>query len=215
MLIDMHNHTRTSSPCSALSAEELIETARERGLDALCVTDHIFIEGANVAQEIGQKLHFPIFRGIEARSEIGDMLVYGYYKDIPDRIPLDELCERVHEAGGVVFVAHPYHVNGGGLDLYSCLRDRRVDLDADLDSLSFLKQLDGVEVMNGRVDDETNFKAKKMASRLNVTGIGGSDAHAIEHIARAATRFDQQIHTEAELVEALKDGDYQAVRMRA
>lgn len=31
MLIDLHNHTNVSSPCSALRPEELIETAREKG----------------------------------------------------------------------------------------------------------------------------------------------------------------------------------------
>jgi predicted metal-dependent phosphoesterase TrpH len=213
MLIDMHNHTKTSSPCSVLSPEELIETARSRGLDGLCVTDHLFIEGARVAQDVGRRVGFPVFRGIEARSEIGDMLVYGYNEDIPEGIPFDELCRCVHRAGGVVFVAHPYHVKGGGLNLYACLRDQGLDLDGDPGSLPDLSQLDGVEIMNGRVDDETNAKAAALASRLGIRGIGGSDAHAIEHIARAATRFERPIRSDAELVEALKNGGYQASRL--
>jgi hypothetical protein len=31
-------------------------------------------------------MNFPVFRGIEARSDFGDMLVFGYYKDIPEGI---------------------------------------------------------------------------------------------------------------------------------
>ncbi|MBN1429775.1 MAG: PHP domain-containing protein [Anaerolineae bacterium] len=214
MLIDMHNHTKISSPCSVLSPEELIETARMRGIDAICVTDHLFIEGATVAQEVGRKMNFPVFRGIEARSELGDMLVYGYYQDIPNHIPLDDLCRSVHESGGIVFVAHPYHVNGGGVNLYTCLHGRGSDLDADWDKVPVLRQLDGIEVMNGQADDKTNAKADVLASRLQVAGIGGSDAHVVDRVARVATRFDQLIRTDEELVEALKKSSYQAVRLR-
>ena len=103
MLIDLHNHTKISSPCSLLSPEELIETAQAEGLDGICVTDHLYVEGANVAQELGRKMNFPVFRGVEARTSLGDMLVYGYYKDIPEGISLEDLCWYVHEVGGVVF----------------------------------------------------------------------------------------------------------------
>jgi len=209
----MHNHTNVSSPCSLLSPEELIEAARSRGLDAICVTEHLFIEGANVAQEIGRRMNFPVFRGVEARSEFGDMLVFGYYKDIPEGISLDNLCWCVHETGGLIFVAHPYHTKGG-CNLYASMRGRGLDLDADWDKVRVLQILDGVEVINGQVDDETNEKARILAARLNVPGIGGSDSHAADMIATAATRFEQPIRSDEELVEVLKNGRYRAMRLR-
>ena len=212
-MIDMHNHTKTSSPCSLLSPEELIETARSRGLDGICVTEHLDIEGANVAQELGRKMNFPVFRGVEARSEFGDMLVFGYYKDIPDGISLDDLCWYVHEVGGMIFVAHPYHKRGGW-NLYTSMRHQGLDLDADWGKVRVLQELNGVEVINGQVADGANEKARLLAARLNVPGIGGSDSHAVDMIGRAVTRFDRQIASDEELVEALKNGHYKAMRLR-
>lgn len=213
MLIDMHNHTKVSSGCSILEPKDLIEAARAAGLDAVCVTEHFLLEGATVTQALGRKLGFPVFRGVEARSAMGDMLVYGYHKDIPEGISLDDLCWYVHEAGGVVFAAHPYHTTGGW-NLYAAMQGSGLDLDADWDKLPVLRELDGIETVNGNVADENNAKAAALAARLGVPGIGGSDAHATHMVGRAATEFGRPIWTEADLVAALKAGAYRAVRLR-
>lgn len=214
MLIDMHNHTNVSSPCSLLTPEQLIENARERGLDAICVTEHMYIEGANVVQEIGRQMGFAVFRGVEARTELGDMLVYGYYQDIPEGIPLDELVWYVHEVGGVVFAAHPYYA-AGGANLYAAMQARGLDLDTDWDKIEALRELDGVELVNGQVPAGTNAKANLLAARLGrLPGIAGSDAHAVDMIARAATYFEHNIETEDELVTSLKSGAYWPIRLR-
>ena len=40
MLVDMHLHECTYSSDSKISLEEIVTTARGRGLDAVCITDH-------------------------------------------------------------------------------------------------------------------------------------------------------------------------------
>jgi hypothetical protein len=212
MLIDMHNHTNTSSPDSFLSPEELIETARMRGLDALCVTEHYYIEGARVAQEVGKKLNFPVFRGIEATTDFGHMLVYGYDQDIPEYILFGELCRRVHEVGGVLFAAHPYREDGMGV--YSALSRKGFNLDTDSHIILALRDVDGLEVINGKELFQVNHQANNLAGKLRLPGIGGSDAHSPEQIARAATVFEQPIRTDQDLIEALRNGQYRAVDLQ-
>jgi predicted metal-dependent phosphoesterase TrpH len=202
MVIDMHNHTNISSPCSYLSPEELVETAKQSWLDAICVTEHSVIEGANLAQAVGRKMNYPVFRGVEARSDLGDMLVFGYYHDIPDGIRLEDLCSLVHGAGGVVFAAHPYRLGSPGL--YPNMMAFGLDLEKQWDSLKSLHALDGVETINGNASVECNKKASLLATRLNKPGIGGSDAHFVHMIAKTATWFEKSIRTEDDLVEALK-----------
>ena len=209
MLVDMHNHTRVSSPDSCVPPEELIRLCRNRGLNAICVTEHFLIEGANVAREIGQRMNFPVFRGIEARTEMGDMLVYGYYRDIPEFIPLADLCRMVHEAGGLVFAAHPYRAEG--IDLYSCMRDCGLNLDRDWFRMPALSGLDGLEVINGKNLDLVNLKASLLASQLNLRGIGGSDAHHHDHVATAATRFNRPLLNEEDFLNALRGEEYHAI----
>lgn len=212
MLIDLHTHTAVSSGCSIMRPEGLIEAARQSDLDAVCVTDHFSIEGANVAQGLGQERDFPVFRAVEARTNWGDMLVFGHYEDIPEGIALEDLCRSVHQAGGLVFVAHPFHTRGGP-SLTLSFRDRGLDLETDWDQVGVLGEVDGVETLNGNVDAEHNARAQALARRLDVPGIGGSDAHAVHMVGSAATRFSRPIRTDAELVAALKGGEYRPVRL--
>ncbi len=213
MLIDMHNHTTISSSCSLLTPEELIITARLTSLDAICVTEHSRLEGAEVARELGFKLNFPVFRGIEARTDLGDMLVFGWYKDIPDGVPLADLCSEVFAGGGVIFAAHPFHTRGGW-NLYSAMMLRGIDLTDFTREFEVLKRLTGIEIVNGNVRRETNELAGTLASTLGLPGIGGSDAHEISMIGKAATFFKNEIKTESELVQSLKNGSYEALRLR-
>jgi predicted metal-dependent phosphoesterase TrpH len=158
-------------------------------------------------------MNFPVFRGIEADSNLGDMLVFGYYKDIPEDIPLHELCRYVHEAGGVIFPAHPYRT-GEAWALQKVLQTQGLDLDSDWDKISVLKEIDGIEVINGNISRKANQKAQELADRLKLPGIGGSDAHFTEMIAEGATKFKKPLQSDKELVEALKTGNYRAIYLR-
>ena len=40
MLVDMHLHEKLFSADSYLTVEEIVEIAKARGLDAVCITDH-------------------------------------------------------------------------------------------------------------------------------------------------------------------------------
>ncbi len=212
MLIDLHNHTTVSSACSILSPEELIETARAKGLDAICVTDHHSIEGANEAQELGREMGFKVFRGIEATSSMGDMLVFGYYHDIPQGILFEDLCWFVHEVGGVLYAAHPYHV-GGGATVSGAIRNRGLNPETQWDSVPVLYQLDGIEVMNGQVSDKANRLAESLAEHMGLPGVGGSDAHSVDMVGTCATSFQDTIETDEDLVNALRARRFAPVRM--
>ncbi len=213
LLIDMHNHTMVSSNCSLLRPEELIEEASRSPLDAICVTEHSKLEGAEITRGLGSKYSFPVFRGIEARTDLGDMLVFGWYQDIPDDAPLAQLCEEVLAAGGAIFAAHPFHTRGGW-NLYTALKQKGLDLLEDWERIPVLRRLTGIEIINGNVEDQLNDLARNLASQLGIYGIGGSDAHSRSMVGRAATLFSDEIQSETELVKALKSGNFEAVRLR-
>ncbi len=212
MLIDLHNHTATSSPCSIMEAEELIAAALDTDLDAICVTDHHFIEGAEVAQALGREFGFPVFKGIEVTSDHGDMLVFGCYRDIRPGIALEDLRELVDADGGVIFAAHPFH-EWGGATIEGTVLASGLKLLVDWRDIPELDLLDGLEVLNGQVKPANNDRARTLAGNLGLPGIAGSDAHSVDMVGRAATRFPHAIETDEELVAALKSGDYQPVRL--
>ena len=71
-----------------------------------------------------------------------------------------------------------------------------------------------VETFNGGSRDNEDAIAQQMAQEQGYWGIGGSDAHIVSHIGRCATRFNTAIHTEQELVAALKIGGFEAITFK-
>ncbi|MBW1864264.1 MAG: hypothetical protein JRI64_01205 [Deltaproteobacteria bacterium] len=77
-----------------------------------------------------------------------------------------------------------------------------------------LKQVNALEVLNGKVTERENVFAGKVASGLGMPATGGSDAHDVAGVGKYATCFDVKIGNEAELVEALKSGSYTPCNFR-
>lgn len=207
MIVDLHSHTYPCSPCSVMSAEELIERAILEGLDAICVTDHLYIRGAIEAQRLGEKYHFPVFRGVEARSEIGDVLVFGVYRDIPEGVRWADLKALVERSGGVAFLAHPFR-RAGGWTLGYYLGHSGHRPGAPIHQRPELLWLDGIETHNGQHTPEETELAVELALALGKPGIGGSDSHAMSEVGAAVTWFPDSIETDQELVAALRGGNF-------
>ena len=128
MLIDLHTHTHPCSPCSAMTADELIRAAMQRGVDATCVTDHLTPWGADEAQRLASARYgFTVVRGIEARTTLGDTLLYGVHEEIPEAIDGAELLAHVDRAGGAAVLAHPFR-RGGGWGLWYWLEKNGLSL---------------------------------------------------------------------------------------
>ena len=74
MFIDLHIHEKRFSKDSFISLEEIVEIAKAKGLDGICITDHESMGLREYAAEYSAKTGFPIFVGIEYYSLQGDIL---------------------------------------------------------------------------------------------------------------------------------------------
>ena len=63
MFIDMHMHESTFSKDSFLKLDEMVELAKERGLGAICITDHDDMGLKRVRKRIFGKNRFSDFCG--------------------------------------------------------------------------------------------------------------------------------------------------------
>ena len=63
MIIDMHMHEMRYSGDSFLRLENMVEIAKRRGLDGICITDHDSMGLKEFAAEYSEKTGFPIFVG--------------------------------------------------------------------------------------------------------------------------------------------------------
>ncbi len=68
--------------------------------------------------------------------------------------------------------------------------------------------MDAIEIRNGKVTDNDNEMAEKVAEKLGMPGTGGSDAHVLDDVGRFVTIFEGDIADEQELVDALRAGAY-------
>lgn len=189
MIIDLHMHERRYSKDSFLSLEEIVPIARERKLDAICITDHDSMGLKEFAAEYSDKTGFPIFVGIEYYSLQGDILAFGIDHYPEERLDAQTFIDLVHEQGGVVVSAHPFRHNRRGLE----------------GALDTLKGVDGIEILNGSTLPDATMMAVRYAHKYEFALTGGSDCHYPYKVGNVATWFPNEICTMDELVQAIRN----------
>ena len=173
---------------SKISLEEIVTTARGRGLDAVCITDHDSMGLREYAAEYSDRTGFPIFVGIEFFSLQGDITAWGI-EDYPGcRVDAQDFINHVNEAGGFCVSCHPFRNNNRGLE----------------ENLRAVKGLHGVEVLNGSTALEANRRAFSYCRELGLKTIGASDAHTMGQIGKYATWLPEKEDCLKDFVEQLK-----------
>ena len=205
LVIDIHAHTSPASPCSDALVDDLIQQAKDIGLDGICLTDHNYVWSEADLKALRQKHDFLVLGGNEITTDRGDVLVFGYYEDIKNVITLADLRERVLNAGGYMVLAHPFRgflvvdVNKVGLSAEKA---------AQRDVFGYV---DAMEVHNGKLTPSENDFSHDVAGIVKLPQTGGSDAHKPDEVGVFATRFFADIENETDLVRALHSGRFEPV----
>jgi len=184
--IDMHVHTNYSD--STGTVEEVVESARSKGLDGIAITDHDTLEGAKIAKRVQDDLI--IISGEEVKTNRGEIIALGNNDLIPRELTIEEAIDRVHLQHGLVFVPHPT------VPLFGELRESEI---RDL-------PIDGLEVFSA-VWPLANYYALKnmaMAERLGLPMIAGSDSHSPETVGDAYTIVEAEDRSVSSILEAIK-----------
>jgi predicted metal-dependent phosphoesterase TrpH len=196
LLIDLHCHTLPRSTCSQLQPAELVEAARAAGLDGICVTEHDRWWPGDELAQLRRETGFLILGAVELTTDLGHVLAFGLPESASSAVAA-ELAERAEKHRALLYLAHPAR------DSLLRLNRRVIDTFAS------------VEVANGSDSRLKNMAAAGIARGFRLPGIGGSDAHTLAEVGRAATRFGDAITDEAMLVQALLAGRYEAVPLES
>ncbi len=198
MRIDLHVHTRPRSSCSAIDPPDLVIAARAAGLDGICLTEHQNLWGHQELEALARTGGLRIFQGNEITTNQGDILVLGYGKEVKGVGRLEDLRQEVEKAGGLMIAAHPFR----GFLLFGITQ---LNLDAEQASKrAVFRLVDGLEVANCKVTESENDMARKVAERLGLLGIAGSDAHRLDEVGKCVMVFPKEIQTERELIEEIR-----------
>lgn len=188
MLVDMHLHALPHSTDSFITLEQIVYLAKEKGLDAICLTDHDSMGGKEFAEEYSRKIDFPIFVGLEYYSLQGDITTWGV-ETFPDhRIGAQPYLDHVNASGGFCCACHPFRNNNRGLE----------------ENLGWVKGLHGVEVLNGSTPMETNRIALRWCRELGLQPIGGSDAHVVKQVGKYATWLPERVDNLQDFIALLR-----------
>ena len=127
--------------------------------------------------------------GMEYDTPDGHFLVFGPFEKIPAGLSARELLTTVRSEGGAVIAAHPFRTNKSTQEYV--LRENLCNV---------------VEAVNGRNTISENVQIEIWRNKYVFSECCGSDAHSIEELGRATTRFDMPIRSRGDLVFALNNG---------
>ncbi len=188
MLIDLHVHSQYSG-CSRLTVDEIMRHARGKGLDGVCITDHHSEQARELIPERPLDDGLRVFVGQEYETGEGDFLVFCPGVELPANLSAEQLLAAVRSAAGAAIAAHP--------------------LRAGRPTAEFIVQqgLCGiVESVNGRNTPAENQRLDAWRRKYRLIECGGSDAHSLEELGKAKTRFHVPVNTTADLIRALNQG---------
>jgi predicted metal-dependent phosphoesterase TrpH len=175
--IDLHCHSFFSGD-GVSSPEELIAGARAKGLHGIAITDHNTCDAINYLLDKGlMRLdgqpvdNFLILPGVEITTADGHLLCIGATLPYLKGRPALEVCDIIHERGGLAIPPHPYDLFRAGIR-FSTLE--RLPVDA-------------IEVFNAATTlRRYNRYAFKYAQLRGLPMVAASDAH---HAAAVGTAY--------------------------
>ncbi|HEY5816079.1 MAG TPA: PHP domain-containing protein [Solirubrobacterales bacterium] len=192
--VDLHMHTDHSPDC-ATPVEVLLETARDRDLGAIAITDHNEVSGALEARRIAAEMG-----GIEVivaeevkTAEQGEVIGLFLEEKIPRGMTMAETIAAIRAQGGLVYVPHPF-------DRFHSVPDYEHLLD-------IVEEIDILEVFNPRVAlTSFNEEAERFARKYRIVPGAGSDSHVAQGLGSVRVRI-HDFDGPAEFLEAMRDAD--------
>lgn len=217
-LYETHCHTKISSACGALSAEEIVDLYTRNGYAGIFVTDHFLNGNTTVhaalpngsyeekvalyceaykkvkaaAIAAGNKLQ--VFFGAEYSYFGSDLLLYGWGEEQLKRYPeilslrTSEFIPFAKERGAFVVQAHPY-------------RERDY-----IDHIRLFTGAEGTEICNACENERSNALAAAYAQAYGKPRTAGSDLHHAAQRTIAGVAFDMPLVSEEDFIARIRAG---------
>ncbi|MFQ5472168.1 MAG: PHP-associated domain-containing protein [Dehalococcoidia bacterium] len=212
MLIDLHTHTRPLSHDSLITGDDLIVAAKERGLDAVCLTEHDFFWDVAEARALSIRHDFTVIPGVELNTEDGHFVAFGLDKWVYGMHRTSELAALIGEASGALIAAHPYRRQ---LPFELRTEGNWSDAMERATANPAYAHVSAMETFNGRGSERENAFAADLCKRLALRRVAASDSHELTDIGTCATEFSRQISTVEDLVSELRAGRFEPVVMHS
>lgn len=209
MRIETHFHTSPASGCAFHSPERMLARAAQRGLDAVCMTDHGTLSGFRYLESGDVPAGLLVVPGLECtvkdidRCLVEDVLLIADDMEVLAHLDrdgrsigcLDDLLPPFPRDRFFMVWAHPTPC----LDEAGRLRPGALEL---------LDLVDALELRNGKRGKMDDMSPDLFLAALErgKRETAGSDAHSVSDVAAAVTVVEGTASTPAELVALLRSG---------
>lgn len=186
MIADLHVHTEHSHDSWA-TVENVLDTAEQRGLEAIAITDHDTVTGAKDARQLADDRDITVIPGVERTVPVGKHGVHliGLHIDrLPPNDDILSVVEAIHEQGGIVVVPHPFRVGTG---LLNHAKNGTIQQSA---TESVLERADLIEVLNWKDSRSAISKTLEFVRESDHSIVAGTDAHASTDVGKLANYID-------------------------
>ena len=189
--VDLHMHTDHSHDC-ATPVERLLETARDRGLGAIAITDHNEISGALEARKRADGIKVIVAEEVKTADQ-GEVIGLFIEEKIARGLTLQETIAEIRRQGGLVYVPHPF--------------DRMHSVPDYEHLLDVVDDIDAIEVFNPRVAMKSfNEEAARFAAKYRIPAGAGSDSHVPQGLGSVKIAM-RDFDGPEEFLESLRDAD--------
>ncbi len=191
---DIHMHTDHSNDC-ATPVEVLLETAKDRGMGAIAITDHNEVSGALAAREIAERdggIKVIVAEEVKT-AEQGEVIGLFLEEKIEKGMTMAETIAEIRRQGGLVYVPHPF--------------DRLHSVPDYEHLLDMVEEIDILEVFNPRVAFSAfNEEAERFAAKYRIVPGAGSDGHVAQALGSVRIRMNDFDGPE-EFLESMRSAD--------
>ncbi|HLK87802.1 MAG TPA: PHP domain-containing protein [Candidatus Binataceae bacterium] len=204
--VDLHLHTNRGSADSNLAPDDLVERAAAVGIGAVCITEHDTMWDVRELAASARERGVLLLRGMEVTTDMGHIGVFGMDGYLGGIYKLAELRRVADRHGAILIANHPFRYR---LDArMSFLNSDREPIDPAhperAAKMEIFGMVDAVEALNGACSEEENLFALKVAARLGLAVVAGSDSHSAGSIGCVTTLFSEPLRNERELVDAIR-----------
>lgn len=215
---ETHLHTKESSWCGWLTAEEMLKEYRDRGYTTVCISDHFKQEYFDAWGDIPweEKVKRTLL-GYYNAEKVADK--YGINVLMATEIELEETKPNHYLLYGVTEEFLISHINlcKMGIEEFSKIAKENnifiIQTHPFRDGLCFPTPdyVDALEIFNGNLRHKDLGDAKQLAKDKGLCVVSGSDAHRPEDIAQGGIITDKEIKTLDELIAVIKSGDFKTI----
>jgi hypothetical protein len=176
LFADLHIHSHHSKDC-VMPVADILERAREVGLDVVAITDHDSAAGGLEARELADRYGMRVIVGEEVKTSEGEVIGLFLERTIPGGMTFAETITAIRDQGGIVYVPHPF--------------DRLHTIPSPAVLRANVSEIDVVEVFNSRLAfPGFNELAERFAQRYRLPAAAGSDSHVLPGIGTTLCGMD-------------------------